>query len=129
MKYDKTIPLYNDSIGSVSYVEHMGSDLTMSIQQGSRLAWRNLSLTIGTSLLITLLNTNTLQLSSTILLLLSLWCLCLFVLNTIGIVLGLTMRSQEDIQIKTYSSIYQLSSEHSTIPIDKPQTQTIYKTR
>ena len=27
--YNKTIPLYNDSIGSVSYVEHMGSDLTV----------------------------------------------------------------------------------------------------
>jgi thymidylate synthase (FAD) len=29
MKYVKTIPLYNDNIGSVSYVEHMGSDLTV----------------------------------------------------------------------------------------------------
>ncbi len=29
MQYDKTIPLYNDGIGSVSYVEHMGSDLTV----------------------------------------------------------------------------------------------------
>ena len=29
MKYDKTIPLYSDGIGSVSYVEHMGSDLTV----------------------------------------------------------------------------------------------------
>ena len=29
MKYDKTIPLYDDGIGSVSYVEHMGSDLTV----------------------------------------------------------------------------------------------------
>ena len=29
MQYAKTIPLYNDDIGSVSYVEHMGSDLTV----------------------------------------------------------------------------------------------------
>ena len=29
MQYEKTIPLYNDGIGSVSYVEHMGSDLTV----------------------------------------------------------------------------------------------------
>ena len=29
MDYNKTIPLYNDNIGSVSYVEHMGSDLTV----------------------------------------------------------------------------------------------------
>ena len=29
MSYAKTIPLYNDDIGSVSYVEHMGSDLTV----------------------------------------------------------------------------------------------------
>jgi thymidylate synthase (FAD) len=29
MKYDKTISLYNDGIGSVSYVQHMGSDLTV----------------------------------------------------------------------------------------------------
>ena len=29
MSYSKTIPLYNDGIGSVSYVEHMGSDLTI----------------------------------------------------------------------------------------------------
>jgi len=29
MHYDKTIPLYHDDIGSVSYVEHMGSDLTV----------------------------------------------------------------------------------------------------
>lgn len=29
MPYNKTIPLYNDNIGSVSYVEHMGSDLTV----------------------------------------------------------------------------------------------------
>ena len=29
MSYVKTIPLYNDDIGSVSYVEHMGSDLTV----------------------------------------------------------------------------------------------------
>jgi len=29
MKYDKTIPLYDDGIGSVSYVQHMGSDLTV----------------------------------------------------------------------------------------------------
>ena len=29
MSYDKTISLYNDNIGSVSYVEHMGSDLTV----------------------------------------------------------------------------------------------------
>lgn len=29
MSYNKTIPLYNDNIGSVSYVEHMGSDLTI----------------------------------------------------------------------------------------------------
>jgi len=29
MKYDKTIPLYDDDIGCVSYVEHMGSDLTV----------------------------------------------------------------------------------------------------
>ena len=29
MSYVKTIPLYNDGIGSVSYVEHMGSDLTI----------------------------------------------------------------------------------------------------
>ena len=29
MKYDKTISLYDDNIGSVSYVEHMGSDLTV----------------------------------------------------------------------------------------------------
>ena len=29
MPYDKTIPLYDDDIGSVSYVEHMGSDLTV----------------------------------------------------------------------------------------------------
>lgn len=28
-KFDKTIPLYNDGIGFVSYVEHMGSDLTI----------------------------------------------------------------------------------------------------
>lgn len=29
MTYAKTIPLYNDGIGSVSYVQHMGSDLTV----------------------------------------------------------------------------------------------------
>ena len=29
MTYDKTISLYDDNIGSVSYVEHMGSDLTV----------------------------------------------------------------------------------------------------
>ena len=29
MSYNKTIPLYDDNIGSVSYVEHMGSDLTV----------------------------------------------------------------------------------------------------
>ena len=29
MSYNKTIPLYNDDIGCVSYVEHMGSDLTV----------------------------------------------------------------------------------------------------
>ena len=29
MSYAKTIPLYNDGVGSVSYVEHMGSDLTV----------------------------------------------------------------------------------------------------
>lgn len=29
MNYDKTIPLYDDGIGSVSYVQHMGSDLTV----------------------------------------------------------------------------------------------------
>ena len=29
MQYEKTISLYNDGIGSVSYVEHMGSDLTV----------------------------------------------------------------------------------------------------
>jgi len=29
MTYDKTIPLYHDDIGCVSYVEHMGSDLTV----------------------------------------------------------------------------------------------------
>ncbi len=29
MQYDKTISLYNDGIGSVSYVEHMGTDLTV----------------------------------------------------------------------------------------------------
>lgn len=29
MSYAKTISLYNDNIGSVSYVEHMGSDLTV----------------------------------------------------------------------------------------------------
>ena len=29
LKFDKTISLYNDGIGSVSYVEHMGSDLTI----------------------------------------------------------------------------------------------------
>ena len=29
MDYNKTIPLYDDNIGSVSYVEHMGSDLTV----------------------------------------------------------------------------------------------------
>ena len=29
MSYNKTISLYNDGIGSVSYVEHMGSDLTV----------------------------------------------------------------------------------------------------
>jgi len=29
MTYAKTIPLYHDDIGSVSYVEHMGSDLTV----------------------------------------------------------------------------------------------------
>ena len=29
MIYAKTIPLYDDGIGSVSYVEHMGSDLTV----------------------------------------------------------------------------------------------------
>ena len=29
MYYNKTIPLYDDNIGSVSYVEHMGSDLTV----------------------------------------------------------------------------------------------------
>ena len=29
MYYNKTIPLYDDKIGSVSYVEHMGSDLTV----------------------------------------------------------------------------------------------------
>ena len=29
MKYAKTISLYNDNLGSVSYVEHMGSDLTV----------------------------------------------------------------------------------------------------
>ena len=29
MKYAKTISIYDDGIGSVSYVEHMGSDLTI----------------------------------------------------------------------------------------------------
>ena len=29
MKYAKTVPLYNDNLGCVSYVEHMGSDLTV----------------------------------------------------------------------------------------------------
>jgi thymidylate synthase (FAD) len=29
MEYNKTISIYNDNIGSVSYVEHMGSDLTV----------------------------------------------------------------------------------------------------
>ena len=29
MSYNKTISLYDDNIGSVSYVEHMGSDLTV----------------------------------------------------------------------------------------------------
>ena len=29
MSYNKTIPLYDDGIGSVSYVQHMGSDLTV----------------------------------------------------------------------------------------------------
>lgn len=29
MQYAKTIPLYDDGIGSVSYVQHMGSDLTV----------------------------------------------------------------------------------------------------
>ena len=29
MNYDKTISLYDDGIGSVSYVQHMGSDLTV----------------------------------------------------------------------------------------------------
>lgn len=29
MKYDKTIPLYDDGIGRVSYIQHMGSDLTV----------------------------------------------------------------------------------------------------
>ena len=29
MLYNKTIPLYDDGIGSVSYVQHMGSDLTV----------------------------------------------------------------------------------------------------
>tara|TARA_A100001391_G_scaffold26208_2_gene14130 strand:+ start:320 stop:1021 length:702 start_codon:yes stop_codon:yes gene_type:complete len=29
MSYNKTIPLYDDNIGCVSYVEHMGSDLTV----------------------------------------------------------------------------------------------------
>lgn len=29
MSYNKTISLYNDDIGSVSYVQHMGSDLTV----------------------------------------------------------------------------------------------------
>ena len=29
MPYAKTIPLYNDDIGCVSYVQHMGSDLTV----------------------------------------------------------------------------------------------------
>ena len=29
MNYAKTIPIYDDNIGSVSYVQHMGSDLTV----------------------------------------------------------------------------------------------------
>ncbi len=29
MPYDKTIPLYDDDIGCVSYIQHMGSDLTV----------------------------------------------------------------------------------------------------
>ena len=29
MPYDKTIPIYDDGIGSVSYIQHMGTDLTV----------------------------------------------------------------------------------------------------
>ena len=129
MKYDKTISLYNDSIGSVSYVEHMGSDLTIVNSARVSFGVEKSELNDRDRKLINYLikhkHTSTLEHN----------------LITFKFVVPLFVRSQHHrhrtwsyneisrrYTDKTYSSIYQLSSEHSTILIDKPQTQTIYET-
>ena len=114
MTYDKTIPLYDDGIGSVSYVQHMGSDLTVVNSARVSFGVEKTELDDRDRKLINYLikhkHTSTL---STILLLSSLLCLYLFAHNTIVIGRGLIMKLAEDIRIRTYSSIYQSLLEHN----------------
>ena len=89
----KKIDLYDDGIGSVELVEHMGTDLTIvnaaRVSFGkhrSELNEKDKSLLNTSSIIVTR------RPSSTMLLLLGSWYLCSFALNTTVIVLGLTMK-------------------------------------
>ena len=89
----KTVELYDDSIGRVDYVSHMGSDLTVVNSARVSFGVEKNELDEKDKKLIKYLikprHTSTLN---TILLLFVLWYLCSFVLNTIVIALGLTMK-------------------------------------
>lgn len=101
MPYDKEIPLYGDGIGSVRYIQHMGSDLTVVNSARVSFGVEKLSLTIKTENLLNIsLNTDIHQLSSTMLLLSGLLCLYLSVHNIIDTVLGLIMKYREDIRTR-----------------------------
>ena len=102
----KKLELYDDKIGFVELIDHMGTDLTIvnsarvsfAMQLEFHLGWKKMKSTKETkNLLITWSNTSILPLLNTMLLLLGFVFLCLSEASTCDIELGLITKSVEDI--------------------------------
>ena len=100
MIYEKTLKIYDDDIGAVSYIQHMGNDLTVVNAARVSFGIEKTELDDRDRKLIKYLIDNIPRLLSTTLLLSNLLFLFLFAHSTTVIVHGLTTKSQEDILTK-----------------------------
>ena len=103
-EYEKSVLLYDDGIGRVDYISHMGSDLT--VVNSARVSFGVEKLHLDNrdrKLISTSLNIDTLLLWSIVLLPTNLLSLYLFARSTTDIELGPTMKSLVDIPIKIYN--------------------------
>lgn len=119
---NRLISMTTASVGLTTFLIWVAT-LPLLIVLGYLLAIKKLSwISEIVNLYVISLPTSTLVLWSIVLLPINLLCLFTFVLSTIATEHGLTTKSPEDTQTKTFNFIVHENLEHNTNQTDKPQT-------